>query len=39
LVIVQLGALVERDPELGKIIDAPVGSVFRRTKRGYVPEE
>jgi hypothetical protein len=39
LVIVRLGALVERDPELRKIIDAPVGSVFRRTTSGYVPEE
>jgi hypothetical protein len=39
LSIVQLSAMVQMDPELGKIIDAPVGSVFRRTKSGYVPDE
>src|SRR5262249_17787676 len=38
-VIVRLSAMVDRDPALGKVIDAPVGSVFRRTKRGYVPDE
>jgi hypothetical protein len=39
LAIVQLATMVERDRELMKIIDAPVGSVFRRTKRGFVPDE
>lgn len=39
LAIVRLSAMVHRDPELGMIIDAPVGSVFRRTKSGYVPDE
>jgi hypothetical protein len=39
LSIIRLGAAVDRDPELGKIIDAPVGSVFRRTKSGFVPDE
>jgi hypothetical protein len=39
MAIVRLSAMVERDPELKKIIDAPVGSVFRRTKSGFVPEE
>jgi hypothetical protein len=39
LAIIRLGALVNKDSELGKIIDAPVGSVFRRTNGGYVPDE
>jgi hypothetical protein len=39
LSIVQLAALVGKDPELGKIIDAPVGSVFRRAASGFVPDE
>jgi hypothetical protein len=37
--IVRLGALVERDPPLGKVLDAPVGSAFRRAKRDFVPDE
>jgi hypothetical protein len=39
LAIVSLASMVDRDPELGKIIDAPVGSVFRRTNSGFVPGE
>ena len=39
LAIVRLSTMVDKDPELGKIIDAPVGSVFRRAKSGYVPDE
>ena len=37
--IVRLSAMVEKDPELGRVIDAPAGSAFRRTKSGYVPDE
>lgn len=39
IAIVRLSDMVHNDPELGKIIDAPVGSVFRRSERGYVPDE
>jgi hypothetical protein len=39
LSVVRLSAVVDRDPDLGNIIDAPVGSAFRRTKSGYVPDE
>ena len=39
LAIVRLSAMVDKDPELGKIINAPVGSIYRRTKSGYVPDE
>jgi hypothetical protein len=31
--------MVQKDPDLGKIIDAPVGTVFRRTESGYMPGE
>jgi hypothetical protein len=39
LAIVRLAAMMENDRELAKIIDAPVGSVFRRTPSGFVRDE
>jgi hypothetical protein len=39
MAIVRLAAMVEKDRELGRIIDAPVGSIFRRAKSGFVPDE
>lgn len=39
IAIVRLSDMVDMEPELGKIIDAPVGSAFRRTNSGYVPDK
>ncbi len=38
MAIVQLGSMVESDPELAKILESPVGAAFRRTKEGFVPD-
>lgn len=38
MALVALGSLIQRDDALNAIIEAPVGSVFRREEGGYVPE-
>jgi hypothetical protein len=39
LALIPLSTMVQKDPELGKIIASPVGGVFRRTDSGFVPEK
>lgn len=39
LAIVRLSAMLAKDPALQKIIESPIGSVYRRTKEGYVLDE
>lgn len=38
LAVVSIALLLQRDPALETILDAPFGSLFRRTSTGYVPD-
>lgn len=37
--IISVAAAIKRDPALDAIIGAPIGSIFRRTSDGYIPEQ
>ena len=39
LAIVRLSTMVQKDAELRKIVESPIGSVFRRAGSGFVPEK
>jgi hypothetical protein len=38
MAVVSISSLLELDPALEAILDAPIGSMFRRTSSGYVPD-